>query len=327
MNWLRPHPWDPVYALPSNIRGEPPGKLGTQTTAAMRRRTFDDPGAPVPPWEPGYALPDYIKEEPLGRGVYYTKPAPRRTIASLQPAYLGDTELENEMGGGDPIGDFGREFARWAMTRVKSVPRDKRKAAMQTLFSQLDPKLWTRAQVAAEKLTQGGVPADQALEQGIAQASSQGLVEQFAALGRGKKPSPTSFAGLGMYGGPAGHVVLSGLLDTVKRVGAGVVTGGLSEAYYNKDTIYKYGKEGLSKVTDLVCKVANHPAGALAAGAGSMAAGAPPQTGAAGAQLTAAACNAGAAQPPYGGAIPSTPAWMLPVAIGGGALLLIIALK
>jgi hypothetical protein len=58
-----------------------------------------------------------------------------------------------------------------------------------------------------------------------------------------------------------------------------------------------------------------------------MTAGAPPQTGVAGAQLVGAVCKAGEEPVFVPAGPPPLPPWLIPAAIGGGALVIFLALK
>jgi hypothetical protein len=80
-----PNPWNPHFALPSNVRAESSGR-GTITTKQMTRKTF---GHVPRGWDGcGYDIPKYIMDEHHGRGAINTMQRRRRTI----PLQLPDDE-------------------------------------------------------------------------------------------------------------------------------------------------------------------------------------------------------------------------------------------
>jgi hypothetical protein len=75
MNNVLPPPWQPGYALPSNVADE--GLQRHAYVSAMTPRgTFDDPNIAA---NTGYATPGYVKSEPYGQGARTTKMARRGT--------------------------------------------------------------------------------------------------------------------------------------------------------------------------------------------------------------------------------------------------------
>lgn len=89
-------------------------------------------------------------------------------------------------------------------------------------------------------------------------------------------------------------------------------------------------KDTLNTVKDLACGLAKSEVGTMAGAGAAAAYGAPPQVGAAGASAAASMCGGKPEEqpppnlPPSGGGLPG---WVLPAAIGGGALLLAVAFR
>ena len=82
-----PHPWDPRYALPGNVRTEPPGR-GTLVTKGLRRGTIDTVRTPRGKW----AVPGYVMSE-SGQGAIVTKGLPRRFVDAKAPDYLAKSKI------------------------------------------------------------------------------------------------------------------------------------------------------------------------------------------------------------------------------------------
>lgn len=304
------------------------------------------------PYNPGYAIPKYVMAEPPGRGTFTTKMIPRRTISQLPPDYLakpastlsGNTlvkstlagsslggsslgndtlgaggstlELAKANGGEDPIKTYGSRAANIVLSELQNVSPKERVSTMKEILDKVDPTLFARATKETEKFKAKGMPAKTAARKGLAKAFSEGITGEFVKLGKEEKKKGLERArqvaadkarlGAGKGKGAlalAGGIPLSGITSTVKSA--------------------------LSKLGNAACDVATHPLTPLAAGAGAAAAGAPPQVGVAGATVAAGVCTTAG----KGGAAPffapasSTPDWLIPAAIGGGALLLIVALK
>lgn len=92
-------------------------------------------------------------------------------------------------------------------------------------------------------------------------------------------------------------------------------------------------KKAGEKLGELACAVVNHPATSAAARGYATSQGAPPQAADVGVDVAKGMCGGG--QPADAGPLPlpppdtgaGTPSWLLPAAIGGGALVLILALR
>jgi hypothetical protein len=335
MFFRKPHPWDPGYALPANVLAEPPGR-GTLTTGYMRRKTIDAPAVP-PPWRTGYAYPDYVGKEPLGRGVYRTKYMPRKTVSTLIPKYLGglgDVDYER-----DPIAIFGRNVSAHLMSSIYTLPPNLRKPALRALFDQIDPKLWGRVSAKASKLMrERDMGPMEALEKAIAASTSMGLLEEFIALGRGKTPKPKSFLGLGAYGEEAEVIVLEGAMTALgfcgpiclaKKAGSGIkgaVTGIGGALKGGAEQVGGWASSAVKAIGSLACGVAGSGLGQQAAAAGAMAAGAPPQVGAKGAEVMQGMCGQKGVQPTMPPPAAKAGIPILPIAIGGAALVAVVLL-
>lgn len=304
------------------------------------------------PWDPGYAIPDYIMAEPPGRGVYVTGYTPRKTIQSLIPQYLGGCcgglgadELSPQT---DPIARFGREVAAYLMSTVYALPAEVRKPALQALFDQLDPQLWPRVARKAAKLqkTRDMGPME-ALEKAIASSTSLGLMKEVLKLGKsGRAPQLRSMIGLAAYGEPSRVVVLSGFEQALgfcgpiclaKKAGSVVKTTvsapwkgarwAAGKGWPALQSAGGWAKDALGKIGSLACQALKSPAGKIGAGAGAAAMGAPPQVGMMGAEAGASMCPSAAVAPPGAQIAPPAKGFpIVPVAIGGAALLAAVVL-
>ena len=97
------------------------------------------------------------------------------------------------------------------------------------------------------------------------------------------------------------------------------------------ERLYEFGKDLVEKLADAACDVVNHPAAPAAPGGGAMAYGAPPQAGTMGVEVAKGICNGDDVPgvPPDELATPAgaMPGWVLPVGIGTGVLVLVLALR
>lgn len=290
------NPYDPGYALPDYVMAEPPG-TGTITTAQLPRKTFDDP---VPGYTGGYAVPAYIAQEPIGRGAATTMWARRKTIPLYVPESLGTD-------GADALRWYGDQVADVVLSEVPRLPPDQREVGLEALLHAMEPGLLSRV---ADNM-QRGMSARDAISAGV----QVGFGREVARLGRGAAPN----LGLGYYGTQEGLGLdlLGAITYPFRKIGSGVKTVATKT--------YDWGGAALSKIGSITCKLASSQAGTLAAGAGAAAAGVPPQYGVVGAQTAAGLCPPG--QVPVQMPQPTMPAWLLPAAIGGVGLVLVLALK
>ncbi len=128
--------------------------------------------------------------------------------------------------------------------------------------------------------------------------------------------------------------LLKKLGGALKSIGKGIIAlpKKLIEAgIEGAERLYEAGKDLVDKLGDLACGVVNHPAGSAAAAGGAAAYGVPPEAGAIGVELAKGICG-GADVPGVPPDVLATPAgrmpgWVLPVGIGAGALVLVLALR
>lgn len=234
----------------------------------------------------------------------------------------------------DPITGFGQQAANVILSRLESVPPAERPMALRALFTALDPKLARRIERMSTKLHKRGVPAQAALRAALAASLSQGLLDEYKALGRGGRLRPQSIAGLATHNGR--HATLAGYRQALGwSVGGALsaVTGAaktitkLPGATYGATTrtAEKYGKQAIDAVGKLACQVATSSAGQT----GAMLAGG--TAGAAGAQAAANLCQgkpAGTPAVPFQPPPPAgPPKWVTYAAVGGAALAVILAVR
>ena len=292
------------------------------------------------PWNPGYALPKNVLDEPYGQGVIITKQVKRGTISALQPSWLvdgpgaqgslggvehgslgGSTIAGNSLRGGaqgslsgtpfdakegpvqiggasDPIANFGREAAKLVLSEMKKVLPAERVSTMRRVLDDIDAKLFDQVAAGAKARQAAGASAADALEKALAASLAGSYLEQLQKLGKTGQVPTSGVLGLA--------------LGTVSPDGLGSFWGSL------KNAGAKIGG-GLKK---LACKAANNPAASIAA----TAAGGP--AGGTGVQLASEMCGGSKAAdvapppPPPAAAFP-----IVPVLIGGGVLLAVLALR
>lgn len=214
-----PPPWNAGYATPDNVVDE-----GLQrrayTTDWAARGSFDNPKVGTA----GYAVPQYVKDEGYGVGAMVTRWAQRGTYAGpevvhwldRQAAKIVGTErlpggatkmtiatmagVEEKMTGEAQFTEYGVHSARALLATVKMMPPDLRVEQLRKALDKIDPKLFARAQAAADKETKVGVSADVAIERGLAAAMSVGIATELVDLGKGKAPARKSQLGVVCYG-------------------------------------------------------------------------------------------------------------------------------
>lgn len=224
MSFYKKRPWDPGYSTPGYVDGEPTGR-GTFTTAYLPRRTISDVPQSIEKGGRGYSLPKNVLDEPLGRGTITTQQLKRRSISQFVPDYLstrgpGDTTMVAETPGmsgfgtvelepakirkpgyaGDPISTYGRDAAALIMKRLESVPQKQRTAALRGLFEKIDPQLWTTVAQKAEWLEQNGESPRTALQKAMAASLSDGLMRELVHIGLTGSVQPNGHAGLAAFG-------------------------------------------------------------------------------------------------------------------------------
>jgi hypothetical protein len=215
-----PPPWDSGYALPGNVLDE-----GLQrrafVTKQMPRGTYYQSSV----GDGGYAVPQYVLDEGYGQGAFVTKWAPSGSYPgkriphwlNARPQTVADRSLpdggqkitiQRGMGGiqsepamPNPIATYGQRAATQLMNRMATLPPAHRKTVLKATLDQVDPKLWTRTAQLANKYHGQGMPAAQALHQGLAHAMSAGIARELVDTGlRRQPPQPRSLLGLGCYG-------------------------------------------------------------------------------------------------------------------------------
>jgi hypothetical protein len=230
MAYNLPPPWDPGFALPDNVRDEGLERRGF-VTKQMPRGTYDQPNVGTG----GYAVPEYVMDEGYGQGTFTTKWEPRGTYdggripnwLNQRPKVLAERKIRgrtrettiafpmavmpyNEgsavaMSGVDdlptPFADYGKRAAVAILSRVQSLPQDKRKIALKQIMDALDPTLWTRTAKLARQNLAAGMSAAQALREGLALALGSGIAAEMVQAGLNRQPpKPHSLLGLGCYG-------------------------------------------------------------------------------------------------------------------------------
>lgn len=239
----------------------------------------------------------------------------------------------------DPIAQFGQQSANWILRSLEEVPPAARPDAVRSLFKSIDPALLSRVDNRATKLRSQGMPVNAALRSAIASSMSQGLLDEYKRLGRGQRPKAKSITGLaspagqravvdsyngklqalGWFGGDIADAV-SGAAKSAYRGGKGAVYGAGSKAS-------SWGSQAASAIGKLACGVATSNVGQAGAGV----AGGP--AAAAGAQAAANICSGKPAAPTrpvapvYTPPRPTMPNWVIPAAIGGAALAVILAVR
>jgi hypothetical protein len=213
-----PPPWNPRYELPQNVDDEGLERHA-YTTAWAPRGSFDDPKVGYA----GYAVPEQIKEEGYGVGAMTTRWAQRGTyygpkvkhwldrpsaqVVGRKPLPGGATQLqiqtmagiETAKTGAAPFTAYGMSAARALLATVKMMPPDERRRQLQRALDRIDPKLYARAEEAANKELKVGVPDEVALERGLAAAMSYGIASELVDLGKGKKPQRATQLGAVCY--------------------------------------------------------------------------------------------------------------------------------
>ncbi len=219
-----PPPWNAGYALPQNVDDEGLERHA-YTTAWAPRGSFDDPKVGTA----GYAVPAYVKEEGYGVGAMTTrwaqrgtyagpkvvhwldKPPPKITGAKALPNGAAQIKLETMAGvelamNGDraPLTSYGLTSAKALIDTVKMMPPGIRKKQLKLALDKIDPKLYARAEADANKEAKLGVPADIALERGLAAAMAYGLAQELVDVSKGKpvgkKTQLGAACGLAMMG-------------------------------------------------------------------------------------------------------------------------------
>jgi hypothetical protein len=232
---------------------------------------------------------------------------------------------------GDPIKAYGQRAAEMLLSDVRRVPPAFRPLALKAVFKEVEPGLEQRIEQRTRKYRAAGMPQKQALKSAIASSMSEGFVRELAKIGRGQQPSMRSQLGLSYYGDEAQQLALEGLWSTIKD-GAKAVGGAVKSAAKavgsgvssGASAAWSFGSGAISKLGSLACGVLKNPAASLAAGAAAGPAGAAGAQ--AGSQLCSSSSTPAASQTALMAPQHTTPAWVLPAAIGGVGLLAAILL-
>ncbi len=220
MAFKLPPPWDPGYALPENVRDEGLQRRGL-VTKQMPRGTYDAPHVGTG----GYVVPQYVKQERYGQGAFVTKMLPRGYVDQRVPYFLNERPSVSSRPArgrgphgrmvtfGDvpvPVGelqdlpklyqDFGSRGAAAILQKVGLLPLNQRKDILKKILDTIDPSLWRRTLELTDRYKAQGVPAPQALAQGLARAMSTGIASEIYTTGKRGTPRPRSLLGLGCYG-------------------------------------------------------------------------------------------------------------------------------
>lgn len=151
---------------------------------------------------------------------------PGKRVYTLQP--LGAAAASN------PIARYGQRAAAHLVTTVRTLPPAQRGPALQVILDKVDPTLRRRAAAHTRVLRAGGVPANKALEGGLAKAMSEGILSELVRAGQQRRaPGPRSLLGMGCYGANAvlGDVLEElGAVTVVDHRGTGTGTVGTRAA-------------------------------------------------------------------------------------------------
>lgn len=228
MAYNMPPPWDPGFALPGNVRDEGLQRRAFVTKQLPRGSYYQsDVGTG------GYVLPQYVQDEGYGQGTFTTKWAPSGTYVGPKiPHFLNQrpqTVAQVPIPGGgkavtiqrvlsgfggvsgdestlpEPFETYGQRAATALMDRVGKLPPAHRKTALKQMLDVVDKSLWARTAEITRRYNNQGMPAAQALHQGLARALSTGIAAEIITTGASRSaPQAQSLLGLGCYGcGPA----------------------------------------------------------------------------------------------------------------------------
>jgi len=242
MAYRLPPPWDPGYALPSNVRDE-----GLQRQAFVTkwtpRGTYDN----VSVGAAGYVVPQYVMDEGTGQGAYTTDWLPDGTYSGpkvphwlnqrptvqqrslgkgaravtvtrqqRQPSLGVQAQTAAAMSGTDasgPVPDgsqlpemfetFGHQAASHILSSVARIAPKQRKAVLQKVLHGIDPSLWNRTAAITKRHLAAGASPQQALHAGLSRALGAGMAAEMIQVGKTKKIKPRSLLGLAAFGSDA----------------------------------------------------------------------------------------------------------------------------
>jgi hypothetical protein len=276
------------------------------------------------PWSSGYAIPEYVRAEPPGRGTFTTKWLPRGTIPGLIPDFLAKPVGEKLTGrddvrlglgaevyelvpmsgsdfiepgsARDPSMIFGREIATIIEKKMQTLAPAERSTVLRGLLEAAAPGMNAAVEKRMAKYEKEGMTPKAALRKAIAISFANRMVEETLEAGKTGKPKKG-----GLFGTPP------------------------------KEALSGFWGDAWDKMKEIHCKAAQSPATYAFMGGLSTVYTGSPQAGQTGAaivdQTTCPQPEGGAALPGGAGAQPQTPSWLIPAAIGGGVLLLVLVLK
>jgi hypothetical protein len=295
-------------------------------------------------------VPANIERMALGATYYELEPAAEALGATTKPGFKGD-----------PIKGYGQKAAAWIMGTIDELDtKEDRKIALRALLDEVDPKLWNSVSAKADMYKKRlGMQPKAALQRALAAAMSDGMLREIVEAGKSGHIKDQTALALGYYEAmgawynpvdwakKAGSAVKKGA-EAVYGAGKAAVTAPVKAASWAAKKGYSGAKwvggkiksgagkvvdwvgTGLKKLGELACGVASSSLGPAAGAAGAAAMGAPPQVGAMGVQVASGLCTkeeAAAAAAQQQAAAGKLPGWVLPAAIGGGALVLVLALR
>lgn len=234
--------------------------------------------------------------------------------------------LGADEGGGNPISAYGARASEWIMASIRRVPRQDRVDALKTLLDKVDPNLYQAVATQATANKARGMRPRAAMKAALAASLSKGMATEIVKAGtaavQGRAVSTSRLEGLG-FCGPICLAKKAGgaISDAASWVGSNVASGTTTAAGWVAD--------GVQQLGSLACSVTNSSIAPIAGAAAASAAGAPPQVGAAGVSVAQGLCgkNNTPTVPTQQLMQPAMPSWVIPAAIGGGVLVIVLAMR
>lgn len=322
------------YILPQSVRDEPLGQ-GVRTTHYRKRGTISGLVPEV------VTARNHTGRVGIGGIGIFDSPLKGGRLGVLSGSSLGGNSVLGALGdapggGRDGIAQFAKDAAGKIMADARTVPADLRSAFVQGVLATIDEKYPDQVEAkAAQLMKEKQYDAKTALQKGIAVVFANELLGELMQIGKTGQIPTSGLMGLGMCSAQAG---LDGVFSTVKSAVKKTVKFPVKAAKKIGKTTKKAAvsvknavKKAVNKVGQAICKVSNSGLLQMGATVGGTAAGGPggAATGAAGATAVQSLCAKEPAPveppPPPAPAASSIP--IVPIAIAGGALLLILALR
>lgn len=233
-----PHPWDPGYAIPKYVMGEPPER-GVFVTEWLPRGTIP---TLVPEYfaKPGEKILGRADAElgglgSLGGSCLGGSSLSGHTLSghTLRGHSLGATEwsmgkrtgLSGSNGRAD-YGKYGQKAAAKMIAAVKRLPAGQRSDALTAAMKKLDPSLPARCQKYTAQAQAAGAGPAAALQAGLARAISEGVLGELDRVGRSRRaPHPGSLLGMGCSRARSALGATFGAAVSASQIG-GATTGG-----------------------------------------------------------------------------------------------------